>query len=187
MKPNTAQFEALPSNLPPSAYVDFLLFLSGVKPALRIFLNDSHQIEQILAWCNLTKHACIAQSDGYTYISCSEKATQHLQKIDNSLSPHEYALGIALGYPKCCCEAISLIGEEDIDKWENLFLQNSHFSGRFKLLDTSEYSSGCALISHIPCSDKCEKSYNIAKQALTIIKPSISKPHFHRWAKWLHK
>jgi hypothetical protein len=178
-------FERLPQGLSPSAYVDFFLFIAGLKPSLRIFINDLNLINQINQWCNENSVFFLSNKDGYVCIAKNRDEVKILQATDDSIQPHEYKLGLLLGYPSCCCKKIAKIGEKNIDNWESLLIKKSTFKGQFKLIDIAGYRNGSSLISHIPCSTECEKSLYIAKKSLAIISNYRRNHHFNQWQCWL--
>ena len=117
-KLSIAQFESLPDCLYKSNYIDMLLFLCNLKPAVRFFLTDSVAKNKMILWCNQNKYKAVLHKDRIIYISKSFILSNLVRCIDNTSNKHEYILGLLLGYPRCCCRKISLIGEENIDSFE---------------------------------------------------------------------
>jgi hypothetical protein len=176
-------FESLPSNLDNSNYIDFLLFLAGLKPALRIKCKDYFK-NALTKWCENYSFSFMISPEKYIYIARNMYMVNLIRKIDDLCIPHEYELGILLGYPECCSKNIQLVGEENIDKWEEQFVKQSIFVGEYKLINPEGYKDGYALISHIPCSSKCKFSLAIAKSAWSIIEQYLSHSYFRRWKIW---
>ena len=64
-------FESLPSNLDNSNYIDFLLFLAGLKPALRIKCKDYFK-NALTKWCENYSFSFMISPEKYIYIAtCS--------------------------------------------------------------------------------------------------------------------
>jgi hypothetical protein len=180
-------FENLPDNLPNSDYIDFLLFLAKLKPALRVKIPDKATREKLHIW-SINNHFSFLDSENhYVYIAPDQISVNRLKITDDSFEPHEYKLGRLLGYPECCCKKIASVGEQNIDEWEDTFIKLSSFEGEFELINPTGYTEGYSLISHIPCSSNCVHSLHIAKKALNIITHYKWNKHFDRWKYWTQK
>lgn len=179
------EFEALPVNLRPSDYVDMLLFLNKDKPAVRLGLNSEVVYQSMTEWCAIYHYNyCISQSN-YMYISGSRFLANLIRIIDDATFPHEFILGIFLGYPSCCARKASFVGESKLDQWEQEAYITSSTQIRHQLTDPTKYLSGASLIAHIPCSPNCKKSQKIAKRALSVISQNKTSPYFNRWKYWV--
>jgi len=180
-------FEDLPDNLCKSNYIDFLLFLSNMKPSLRVkILGDALRFKMI-DWCEKYRFNYLPDRDEYFLIAKSRRILLLLHETDNSDKPHEYRLGLLLGYPKCCSKKISIIGEANIDLYENTVIKHQKFEGDFKWINPKAYKNGCALISHLPCNPQCQASLKIALNALSIVSHNRENKHFWIWEKLWEK
>jgi len=177
-------FEALPSTLSLSSYTDFLLLLGGLKPTLRLHVPESRTREELDSWCARYGYASVSNGSGYVCVAGDVREALRVQELDDSREPHEYQLGVLLGYPQCCCKRAAAVGETNLDGWENGMAQQSTFTGQFELIDPHGYSDGYSLISHIPCCAKCKPSLRVAKAALRLVSYHRESPHFRRWLRW---
>lgn len=180
----TKAFETLPNSLNGSNYIDFLLLLAKLKPALRIKIDTDSIKNEVGEWCVSNGFAFLCNRSNYACIALAQGAAERLQQTDDSCWPHEYQLGRLLGYPECCCNKIADVGEENIDEWERVFIQRSRFEGQFVLISPAGYREGRSLISHIPCSSACRPSLDIALAALRVIMDHTGNRHFCRWECW---
>jgi len=178
-------FEELPEELNNSNYIDLLLFLAKLKPALRVKIIDESTKQKLKTWCVTNHFSFLSNERNYICIALDKETANRLQKADDAYEPHEYELGRLLGYPACCCKNISNVGEKNIDEWEDKFIKNSKFKGEFELINPKGYREGYALISHIPCSSACKHSLYIAKEILSIITYYKDNKHFDKWKYWV--
>ncbi len=178
-------FETLPEFLKPSGFIDFLLFLGALKPSLRVAVVQQQERMKLENWCSEHDFASVSSDVGYVYVAHEQKMAQRLQDVDDDPEPHEYELGLLLGYPECCCRHVAGIGEFNIDKWESDLSHSVKYGGRFELIDPCGYSEGYSLISHIPCSTACNPSLSIAEAALQIVLHHKTSLQFHRWRRWM--
>lgn len=179
------EFEALPANLRPSDYVDMLLFLSHNKPTVRLGLNSEAAYQSMADWCTMHHfNYCISQAN-YMYISTSHYLANLTRIIDDATFPHEFILGILLGYPSCCARKASLVGEINLDQWEQEQYSLFDAQASLQLINPTKYLSGASLIAHIPCSTNCKKSLRIAKKTLSVISQNKASPYFNRWKQWV--
>lgn len=172
--------------LPGSSRVDFLQFLTASKPAVRLHVNPSagDTVDELTRWAH--GQGLHVQSDQhYICVARTAATAADVLRLDATPTAHERALGIALGYPPCCCEAAAAVGEECIDEWEAL-VGTWHFAGRYRLIDPSRYRQGKALISHIPCSSRCGPSWMLADKAVRGILGWLASAPTKRepWATW---
>ena len=103
--------------------------------------------------------------DGFLVLSKQAWLSRQVMAMDRSPGNHTYPLGRMLGYPRCCCLAAAAVGEENLDSWASEFNANGLF-GRFKAIDPQGYPQGRALISHVPCSERCVPSLRMAEALL---------------------
>lgn len=174
-------FESLPEKLPKSSYIDFLLLLASLKPALRLKIYQEENRIALNDWCETNGFYLLLGKDNYIFIAKNKTEATNLEQIDTSSFPHEYELGRLLGYPDCCCKKIAIIGEENIDKYEKKFISGSIFKSAFELINPKGYKDGYALISHIPCSPTCEDSLLIAQKCLYIVAQYNDRKNFQIW------
>lgn len=94
------------------------------------------------------------------YISKDEKKS--LLASYYELTEDHKDLGLILGYPGCCVDFfLRNFNEQNTD----LELKPSN-----PWTDLSKRGEDCVLLSHFPCSPDCEKSIEIAKKNLELIK-----------------
>ena len=177
----------MPKKLKNSDYVDMLLFLSGLKRAVRLAYNSYEIYEEMEYWCQKFKYANQISNSGLMYISKHIGLVKLVNDFDDSVYPHAYILGRLLGYPSCCSKQIANLGEDSIDKWENELINSDGFKSEYSLINPVGYLSGNSLISHVPCSCKCKKPLKIAKSSLKIIKAYSDYECISRWRKWFDK
>ena len=59
-------------------------------------------------------------------------------------------------------------------------------TGRFRLLDVTNYLDGVALLSHVPCSPTCEPSLAMAEAAAAwALEHAPDQSDIEPWAIWL--
>jgi hypothetical protein len=105
-----------------------------------------------------------SDDDNFASVSLEEGHASQVLALDRRAGAHELELGLALGYPVCCCERIASIGEANIDHYAAGIAQWT-FAGPYRRINPVGYKSGLALISHLPCSQECRKSLTIAEHA----------------------
>ena len=174
-------FEALPVDLKNNDYIDLLLFLIQQKPNIRLGKNTFKVYNSMKKWCNKFGYKFIISSSGYMYISRKLLLAKLTQLVDDSLLEHSEILGLLLGYPQCCRKKIKTIGENNIDEYEKQLCKHG-FTKPYHLINSSSYTKGYALISHVPCCNNCNESLRIAKKALKIIRQYKSYPWMRRWS-----
>lgn len=182
---NIEAFSSLPKGLKNSDYVDILLFLSGSKRAIRLGENTDKIYEKMHNWCKKFKYKSKISRSGLMYISNHLWLATLVNVVDNSVFPHAYVLGCLLGYPSCCSKRIAKLGENSIDQWEKELVTSGNFRKDYLLINPADYLLGTSLISHVPCSCQCNKSLEIAKNSLKIIKMYKDYDCIKRWQKWL--
>lgn len=155
----------IPNWLKRSARVDLALLLVGVRPAIRTEIVGPVKSEIIRRWARSFGWFVAFDDDQYIAISPVSGLPHRVLAIDREQAPHALRLGLALGYPPCCCRAAHRIGEQNLDQWSATIVKRG-FIGRFKLIDPSGYSKGISLISHIPCSPYCVASLEQVNELL---------------------
>lgn len=166
---NITAFINLPKNLKKSDYIDLLLFLCNLKKSIRLGNNNFDTYLVMKNWCDKYNFSYTISSSNLMYISKFKILCLITQLIDDSSFNHSYILGRILGYPKCCCKKIALVGEKNIDNFEADLFNSSELSTPYELINSSYYTDGTALISHVPCSHSCEESLKIALKAKKVI------------------
>ncbi len=171
------------NSLPLSARVDLLGLLSGVRPAIRLTHGFSDEVPETIAVWAVESGLGSASDDEHTVISAEGPYARLVLEWDRATVPHEGELGSLLGYPACCTQAIGAIGERHIDAaasraagWE--------FDGEFQLIDVAQYGEGLALLSHVPCSPRCQASLGqaLAIRSFLAIAP-VGRPG-EPWGTW---
>ncbi len=177
------EFLSLSENtLPKSARVDMLMFLIGLKKALRTqSTHPQKPLGSIVNWVNKQGYLCHVDKENYIFISSDPQLLDEVIRLDHSFEPHAKELGALLSYPNCCSERISKEGEFLIDAFENELIKQP-FHERFWLINPITYREGKSFISHVPCSSSCINSLNIAEQfwkfLLKYKNESVFKPWF---------
>ena len=162
-------WQSVPWNtLPKSARVDLAQFLAN-KPAIRTKVKNLSCVHKVVTWAKKCGLVCFSDHEGYVVIAKNSQLAREVLKIDQSSTPHEWELGLLLGYPKCCCNYIAAIGEENIDTI-SVNMKNWNFIGKFRLINPHFYLQGRSLISHLPCSPKCLPSLVLAHRTLLFMK-----------------
>lgn|GEM_PF-1592108 len=177
-------FNSLPDNLKNNDYIDMLLFLIHLKPNVRLGKNHVTAYNNMKKWCRTNGYKYIISSSGYMYISRLFISAKITQIVDDSMWKHSDLLGTLLGYPKCCRRKIKEIGEQNIDEYERRLCSNG-FKKPYHLINSSTYTKGYALISHVPCCNNCKESLLIARQALRVINYYKEYPCMKRWTRVL--
>lgn len=180
-------YASLPfDNLPLSGYVDFLHFIGCNKPAIRLYLPSILNRQKLQLWCELHNYNFVCDEDHYICISRESFIAETVLLVDQMPDAHEYLLGILLGYPKCCCEHIANLGEENIDNFEAVTTKWL-FSNKYQFINPIDYVSGTSLVCHLPCSPTCDKSLELALKALNFVQCNSSLSCFEPWLPWLNK
>lgn len=183
---NVNEFENLPLDLKPSDYIDFLLFLSNLKPCVRLGYNKFDVYNKMIIWCKRYDYYYVVSSEKFMYISKKKFINIFAMKVDNSLYKHSFILGLLFGYPSCCSKKIASIGENNIDAYETSLVSNSGFPNPYHITNPNGYIRGECLISHIPCCDHCKRTLLIAQRTYSIIIKYKNHPRFARWkSKWI--
>lgn len=154
----------MPSWLKPSASVDLLLILCGVRYSMRTEICERAAEPGIRKWARSLGLYANSDIDMFATFSRHPGVGRRLLHLDRSPRKHTRELGQMLGYPACCCRMAARVGESTIDEFANLVC-GQRFIGRFRLIDPSGYGQGRSLISHVPCSSSCLDSLQIASHA----------------------
>jgi hypothetical protein len=157
--------QSLPSWLKPSASVDLAQLYFGIRPAMRTELQRPASDAAIQRWTRRFRLFPLLDKDRFLVISRSAALSRRVLALDRRPGDHTYALGLMLGYPRCCCRAAAQVGDEALDAWSETRSKNA-FYGRFKAINPHGYRDGRALISHIPCSARCLASLQMADALL---------------------
>ena len=142
--------------LPRSLRVDVLQLVSQARPAIRSHIKapaERHALRDWTAGAGMD----FAEDGPWVCITSQPESPHRILCVDASQSPHVYQLGQLLGYPDCCCEVASVVGEAGLDelaKRQSLW----NLSSGFKCIDSTRYTDGIAFISHIPCGRICNYS-----------------------------
>ncbi|MBK7918041.1 MAG: hypothetical protein IPJ94_17650 [Chloroflexi bacterium] len=172
-----------PAILTDSAWVDFLHFVACGKPVVRTKVKNEFSLRVLQQWCSTRRLFFLEGNDRYVCIGSDAEITQKVLEIDQSPQPHVFELGQMLGYPKCCCEFVSTVGESQIDELE-IQVTNWNFCGQFRLIDPKGYLFGTSLICHIPCSTTCAASLQLAHTAIKYIRINQNYAFTGRWKRW---
>lgn len=181
--------------------LEIIYVIEGVKPAARIMVKDDefdniknflkeYKLDIIKSEFKIKKDDAGDYSDKGSKIGLNEKGyyfsyiaktkdvakkLKRLERFDNHVE-----LGMALGYPRCCCEF-----------FERNFLSESQNKNDFTL-DTLRESDGyefpsynniaarhfdISLLNHFPCSFNCRESIKIAEKNLGVIKKCSNEWH----------
>jgi hypothetical protein len=176
-------FSALPHDaLPLSAGVDFLHMIACGKPAVRFKVSE-YGSTSIARWSAANGYACRVDEAGFCCVAPTSLLAEHVLEVDRRSEPHEMELGLLLGYPRCCCEAVAAVGESAIDDHAAI-VAAWPFAGRFQSINPAEYRKGTSLICHLPCSPKCAPSLEIASRAAGFLRGRLKRVPFDRWSCW---
>lgn len=173
------------SELPSSVRVDTLVFVATDKPAIRFPHGGSPSVVR-----NVGRAAALAGWDSnadsaYVCLAKRKGLAGTLLALDGSGGDHTEALGLALGYPPCCCRAAAIAGEENIDRWAAASASRL----RDTRIDPYGFQSGLALVSHVPCDVSCRASHAIADAAWNWLDSVLPHVANHRsttepWQGW---
>lgn len=154
-----------PGWLKPSAIVDLVHLMSGIRPAIRTEIQSPCKENDVKRWVSsLGCYYCLDE-DAFVVIARNPSLCRRVLAIDRDPMKHTKAFGLALGYPSCCASAAERIGEANIDDWATE-IGSRIYSGKFKAINPSGYIHGKSVISHVPCSPRCQRSLAMAVQAL---------------------
>ena len=163
------------ASLSASARVDFMLLFASQRQTVRLKIESAVSLEHLRRWCQQSALDYASDESNFACVSRQAGCARDVLELDRRTEPHELELGVALGYPRCCCERIASIGESNIDSYASQVAQWP-FRGPFTRINPSGYESGLALISHLPCSPECRESLAIAEKAFEFIRTNKSEP-----------
>ena len=153
--------------LRPSALVDFVQLSACGKPAVRLLVKGGAErrlVDSLSRLCVETGLDFAADGEGYACVAGRKGEAERVLTIDRRAEAHELELGLALGYPPCCCEWVARVGESAIDEYAAEVAAWT-FTGPYRRIDPSGYRRGLSLVCHLPCSATCEASLVIANKA----------------------
>ena len=176
-------FAAFPrEQLSPSAWVDFLHLVALGKPGVRVKVLEPGRRE-LARWCTRYGFGWNCDTEGFCCVAATKYLADRILEVDRRIEPHELDLGVLLGYPPCCCQAVAELGESRIDELAAA-INSWEFRHRFRFIDPSGYTQGASLICHLPCSPSCEASLNIAIRAARFLRGRLGDPAFASWSRW---
>lgn len=159
------QLRSLPLGLlRPSALVDFVLFFACEKPSVRLLVDTADGLGALGAWSERWGFDFATDGEGFACVGRGDGTAALVLEIDRRAEAHETELGLALGYPPCCCERVASVGESGIDAYA-AEVATWPFKGEYRRTNPAGYRSGRALVSHLPCSPACDASLAIANRA----------------------
>lgn len=151
---------------PPSFATDLWLLLTGLRPVIRSRLTAQPTSALLRQWARRNGLFMVVDEHGYFTLSSSGLAARRALKIDSRAGRHTIALGLALGYPRCCSLAAGRHGDENLDAWaQEVALRR--YPGFSQLISPDGYLRGKALLSHVPCSSRCRTSLTMAARAMS--------------------
>jgi hypothetical protein len=178
---------------------DFICCLEGIKPVSRLNFNETKLNEFVdlcenlklsyaisdfriktvndkIIFSNLSrriyeKKDLIGKSSRYIYISKDKELCEKARQYD--AEENNIKLGELLGFPKCCTEFFDKnhnFGNPDIirDITQNTDFEYENEATPFYINYVARYF-GYSIISHFPCSWKCQASISLAKKYLECI------------------
>ncbi len=154
----------VPDWLPRSVTTDIAQLLLDVKPAVRIHVGN--RCLELRRWARRLGLFTSVDGDGYAAISRNPSTARRVINLDRRPGRHTLALGIMLGYPRCCSRAAARVGDEGIDGRQEA-ISAQRFHGYFQKINPSGYSDGTCLLSHVPCSHRCAASLCLAMRLET--------------------
>ena len=148
--------------LAPSATREIAATVAGARPAARIEIGREGVALRRMA----RRLGLFASSDceGYAVLSRQAATARRILDLDRRPGRHTHALGVMLGYPRCCSRAAARHGDEGIDAMAAA-LASRRFHGLFRLTDPAGYGDGRGRLSHVPCSHRCAASLALALRA----------------------
>lgn len=161
--------------LRPSALVDFVLFFACDKPAVRLIVDAAEGLRALAAWSECWGFDFASDGEGFACVGRLEGAAAIVLEIDRRAEAHETELGLALGYPLCCCGRVASVGESDIDAYA-AEVAGWPFEGDYRRINPAGYRAGRSLVSHLPCSPACEASLAIANRAHAFVLEHACEP-----------
>ncbi|MDQ3802347.1 MAG: hypothetical protein M3416_00605 [Acidobacteriota bacterium] len=164
--------------LRPSALVDFIQLLACGKPAVRLLVRGSgegHLVESLSLWCRDRGLGLASDGEGFACVASDKERAARILDLDRRHEAHETELGLALGYPRCCCERVAAVGESGIDAYA-AEVAGWPFAGPYRRINPGGYRRGLSLICHLPCSPTCGPSLEIADPAREFVLTCGTEP-----------
>ena len=152
----------LPQWLVPSAKPELVQVLNGTKPAARLYVGS--RTGDMRRWARRLGLFASTDRDGYVVLSRKSAASRRILELDRRPGRHTLALGMFLGYPRCCSRAAARCGDEGIDAMHDKIAAR-RFHGRFEMINPAAYRQGGTILSHVPCSHRCVASLSLAARA----------------------
>ncbi|HLC95846.1 MAG TPA: hypothetical protein VJH97_00810 [Candidatus Nanoarchaeia archaeon] len=173
--------------------LDVLYVLEGIKPAARILVEEDEKvyIEEYLSSIGLQHQYAdfkVKKLDEGQYSDKGErlpgdqpgksvmyiaKESLHAEKAKAYEQQEEHIkLGLALGYPRCCCEFFAKQAGMQEKRFNDYTLPGLAASRGFIFPFYLNYAArhfDISLLSHFPCSFNCPESMKIAKTNLEVI------------------
>jgi hypothetical protein len=150
-----------PSWMRSSAAVDLAQLIGRIRPVVRSEFAGAADHAGARRWARRHGFYLAADGDGYFVLGRQGMAVRRTLRLDARAGRHVIALGLLLGYPRCCSIAAGRRLEEEIDRWAES-ISRRPFVGLFRLIDPAGYRAGKARISHVPCSARCCASLRMA-------------------------
>ena len=180
--------------------LEIIYVIEGIKPAARIMVKDDefdkindflkkYKLNIVKSDFKIKKEDNSEYSDKGSKINLNEKG-YYFAYISKSRDKAETAkaleeknehinLGLALGYPECCCEFFNKNFETESKNKNDFTLATLDESDGYKFPFYSNITArhfDISLLSHFPCNFNCEESIKIAEKSLDII-----KKHSNEW------
>ena len=156
----------MPAWMRPSLKTDVAQLKAGVRHVARSELADGKDsLAKLYAWARRMGLFAAVDRDGFFTLSCSPSMARRALRIDRRPGRHEVALGQVLGYPPCCCRAAARQSDARIDEWA-VSIGKRRFVGLFRLIHPGGYREGQSVLSHVPCSPRCQRSLQMALSVL---------------------
>jgi len=155
----------IPGFFPSSWKVDWLHLLAGIRPVIRTRLREQGSTRAAVRWVRRQGFVCVVDDEGFIVVARKSYRARRAMAIDRSVGNHTRTLGLALGYPECCCREAAKRGDSQLDQWAETY-SRIRLSGVSKVLNPIRYFEGESVLSHIPCSPRCKKSLQMAQLVL---------------------
>jgi hypothetical protein len=165
------------------ARVDLLRLSAGCTQAIRLRIEGGGDGGVVRGWARRHGVGIATDAERYMALAPDEARAREVLRIDASVEPHALELGALLGYPPCCAREVARIGEEAIDARERE-IARWNFTGEWDLIDPSRYRRGEALVSHLPCSPRCEPSRGAALRAHVRLAELVEVPAYAAMSAW---
>ena len=182
--------------------LEIIYVIEGIKPAARIMVKDDefnnisnflgkYKLNIIKSDFKVKKEDFGSYSDKGSKASLNEKGyyfvyiSKSKDKAEKAKTAEErnghINLGLALGYPKCCCEFFNKNFETESKNKNDFTLATLRESDGYKFPLYNNIAArhfDISLLNHFPCSFNCRESIKIAENNLEIIKKYSNEWHF---------